>query len=807
MDAPGPATPPPPASGAGAPVAHDSAHLHVTGEAAYTDDVAEPIGTLHAAIGRSPVAHGRLRGVDLAAVRAAPGVVAVITAADVPGVNDVGPIQHDDPILADGVVHFAGQPVFAVAATGVEAARRAALLARYDIEPLPAVLTIEQALAAESYVLPPAHLVRGDPVAALAGAPRRLKGTCRSGGQDHFYLEGQIALAIPQEDAAMRVLCSTQHPGEVQLMVARALGLAAHDVVVECRRMGGAFGGKETQMSLFACVAAILARATGRAVKLRLDRDDDMVMTGKRHAFRYDWDVGFDDDGRIRGLDLAFASRCGFSADLSGPINDRALFHADNCYWLPHVALHSYRCRTNTVSDTAFRGFGGPQGMFAIEMVLDEIARALGKDPLDVRRVNLYGIGERDVAPYGMVVEDNVAPEIVDRLAATSRYRERRQAIAGWNRGSPVLKRGIALTPVKFGISFTATHYNQAGALLHLYRDGTLLLNHGGTEMGQGLFTKVRQVVAHELGIPGARIRVSASDTAKVPNASPTAASSGSDLNGMAARDAARKIKAALAAFAAARLGGRADEVVFADDAVAVAGRSVPFAELARMAYFARVPLSATGFYATPKIHYDRATLTGRPFFYFAYGAAVSEVVVDVLTGETRLLAVDILHDAGSSLNPALDRGQVEGGFLQGYGWLTMEALGWSERGELTTHSPSTYKIPTARDWPPAFRIDFHDVPNREDTIHRSKAVGEPPFMLALSAFHAIRDAVASVVPKAGALRLDAPATAEAVFRAVRAAAPHAEGELAAGWWELPGGDAGMPPPTQARVGSADPSP
>jgi xanthine dehydrogenase large subunit len=753
----------------GASLAHESAHLHVTGAATYTDDIAEPTGTLHAAIGRSPVAHGRLRRVDLDAVRAAPGVVAVITAADIPGENDIGPIQRDDPILADGVVHFAGQPVFAVAATSVGAARRATALARFEIEPLPAILTIEEALAAEAWVLLPAHLVRGDPASALAAAPHRRAGTARSGGQDHFYLEGQVALAVPQEDAGMRVACSTQHPGEVQQMVARALGSAAHDVVVECRRMGGGFGGKETQMSLFACVAAIIARATGRAVKLRVDRDDDMIMTGKRHAFRYDWDVGFDDDGRILGLDLTFASRCGFSADLSGPINDRALFHADNCYWLPDVALHSYRCRTNTVSDTAFRGFGGPQGMFAIEMVVDEIARALGKDPLDVRRVNLYGTGERNVAPYGMTVEDNVAPEIVARLEATSRYRERRRAIAEWNRGSPVVRRGIALTPVKFGISFTATHYNQAGALLHVYRDGTVLLNHGGTEMGQGLFTKVRQVVAHELGIAPARIRVTASDTAKVPNASPTAASSGSDLNGMAARDAARKVKAALAAFAAERFGGAPDDVAFGADQVVAGGQAVAFAELAKMAYFARVPLSATGFYATPKIHYDRKTLTGRPFFYFAYGAAVSEVAIDTLTGETRLLAVDILHDAGASLNPALDRGQVEGGFLQGYGWLTMEALWWNEHGELATHSPSTYKIPTAREWPETFRIDFFDAPNREDTIHRSKAVGEPPFMLALSAFHAIRDAVASVADGARTPPLDAPATAEAVFHAVRA--------------------------------------
>ncbi len=497
------------AAGASAP--HDSAALHVAGEALYTDDLPEPSGLLHVAVGVSPIPHGRLRGLDLDAVQATPGVVAVITAADIPGVNDVGPIQHDDPIFAHDVVLFAGQPVFAVAATDVNTARRAARLARFDLEPLPAILTIDDAMSAQSYVLPPVHVSRGDAGAALARAPHRLRGKVRAGGQDHFYLEGQIALAIPREHGGIHIHASTQHPGEVQHMVAHALGIRAHDVVVECRRMGGGFGGKETQMSLYACVAAIIARRTGRAAKLRLDRDDDMRSTGKRHAFSYAYDVGFDDDGRILGLDLTLASRCGFSADLSGPVNDRAVFHVDNVYWLPDVALHSYRCRTNTVSDTAFRGFGGPQGMFPIEHVIDEIALSLGRDPLDVRIANLYGTTTRNVTPYGMTVEDNIAPEIIDRLAASARYRERRAQIAQWNRGSPVIKRGIALTAVKFGISFTATHYNQAGALLHLYNDGTLLLNHGGTEMGQGLFTKVAQVVAQELGVPlcdGTRVGV-----------------------------------------------------------------------------------------------------------------------------------------------------------------------------------------------------------------------------------------------------------------------------------------------------------
>jgi xanthine dehydrogenase large subunit len=751
----------------GVAVTHDSAELHVSGSAQYTDDLPEPRGTLHVAVGVSPIPHGRLRAVDLTAVRAAPGVVDVVTAADIPGENDVGAIQHDDPIFAVDLVQFAGQPVFAVAATSIDAARRAAKLARFDIEVLAPILTIDDALEAESYVLPPVHVARGDAAAAIRSAPHRLHGMSCAGGQDHFYLEGQIALAVPRERGGIQIYTSTQHPGEVQHMVAHVLNISAHDVVVECRRMGGGFGGKETQMSLFACVAALVARRTGRAAKLRLDRDDDMRSTGKRHAFQYAWEVGFDAEGRILGLDLTLASRCGFSADLSGPVNDRAVFHSDNAYWLPNVALHSFRCKTNTVSDTAFRGFGGPQGMFPIENIIDDVARALGRDSLDVRRVNFYGKTTNNVTPYGMTIEDNIAPELVARLETTARYRERRREIAAWNLANPVIKRGIALTPIKFGISFTATHYNQAGALLHLYNDGTLLLNHGGTEMGQGLFTKVAQVVAQELGVPMSAIRVCASDTSKVPNASPTAASAGSDLNGMAARNAAQTLRERLAAYAARKFDCDAEIVEFRDGVVHAGPKSLPFAELARMAYFARVPLSVTGFYATPKIHYDKKTLSGRPFFYFAYGAAVSEVAIDTLTGEHRLLAVDILHDVGKSLNPAIDRGQIEGGFVQGWGWLAMEELWWNPKGELKTHAPSTYKIPTSRDVPAHFDVAFYDEPNREETIHRSKAVGEPPFMLALSAFQALRDAIASVAQYRHAPRIDAPATDERVLAAV----------------------------------------
>ena len=763
----------------GATPPHDSAHLHVAGEADYVDDLVEPLGTLHAALGKSDEAHGRIRSLDLAAVRAAPGVVAVLTAADIPGVNDVGPVIHDEPILADTLVQYLGQPMFAVAATSATAARRAARLARVQYEPLPAIFTIDGALAAQSFVLPTERIVRGDAGAALSTAPHRLAGCFRCGGQDHFYLEGQISLAMPEKDGAMRVHCSTQHPGEIQLQVAHALGVPAHRVTVECRRMGGAFGGKETQAGLYACVAALLAHATGRAVKMRVDRDDDMIQTGKRHAFRYDYDVGFDEAGRILGLDLTLASRCGFSADLSGPVNDRAMFHVDNCYFLQNLSLTSHRCKTNTVSDTAFRGFGGPQGMFAIEYVLDEIARYLGRDPLDVRRANFYGEPPRDETPYRMKVEDNVMPDLASQLAKSSRYRERRAEIAAWNRTSPVLKRGIALTPVKFGISFTATHYNQAGALLHLYTDGTALLNHGGTEMGQGLYTKVAQVVAHELGVTLDRVRVTAADTSKVPNASATAASSGSDMNGMAALAAARTIRERLAALAAKHFDVDAGDIAFAENRVHAGGRSLPLADLTVLAHRARVSLSSTGFYATPKIHYDRKTFTGRPFFYFAYGAAVSEVVIDTLTGENRVLCVDVLHDVGASLNPALDRGQLEGGFLQGVGWLTMEELWWNARGELGTHSPSTYKIPACRDWPERFSFEWYGEPNREDTVHRSKAIGEPPLMLALSVFFALRDAVASVADQRVAPRLDAPATNEAILLAVQDTKRRAEAAFA----------------------------
>jgi len=752
----------------GRSIAHDSATLHVSGAAPYTDDIPEVRGTLHAAIGISDRAHARIRAIDLSRVRAAPGVVAVITAEDIPGRNDYGPVVADDPIFATTLVQYAGQSIFAVAARTVGEARRAARLASIDYEDLPPILTAEEALRAGSFVLPTERIVRGDAAAAIAAAPRRLEGRVRIGGQEQFYLEGQIAYALPREADAMLVYSSTQHPGEVQHQVAHALDIPANRVVVECRRMGGGFGGKESQPGLFACVAALLARRTAAPVKLRVDRDDDMTITGKRHDFDTRYRVGFDDTGRILGIEFVLAGRCGYSADLSGSINDRAMFHCDNCYYLEHVSIVSHRCKTNTVSNTAFRGFGGPQGMVGIEHVIDDIARELGHDPLQVRRRNFYGRGERNVTPYLQLVEDNVIAGLVAELETTSDYARRREEIRAWNARSPILKRGIALTPVKFGISFTATHLNQAGALVHVYTDGTVMLNHGGTEMGQGLFTKVAQVVAEELQIDVADVRVSASDTSKVPNASATAASSGSDLNGKAAQAAAAAIRERMTDFAAEHFGVERSRIRFRRNEVDVGDRTISFRELVKLAYFARVALSSTGFYRTPKIHFDRKTFSGRPFFYFCYGAAVAEVVIDTLTGENRMLRVDILHDVGRSLNPAIDIGQVEGGFIQGAGWLTTEELCWNERGRLTTHAPSTYKIPVASDIPPDFRVRLLErADNAEDTVYRSKAVGEPPLMLGIAVFHALRDAVAATADAGAAPRLDAPATPEAILLAI----------------------------------------
>ena len=755
--------------------AHEAAHLHVSGEAVYIDDIAEAHGTLHAALGLSPIAHGTLVSVDLELLRRQPGVVAVLTAADIPGENNCGPLIHDDPLLAEGELRYVGQPVYAVIATDRELARRAAALAKQAIvaTPLPAVLTAREAHAIGQYVLPPMHLARGDAAGALAAAPHRLDGEWAVGGQEQFYLEGQISYALPQENQALLIHCSTQHPSEMQQLVAHAMGWQAHQVTVQCRRMGGGFGGKESQSALFACVAAIAAQRLRRPVKLRVDRDDDFLVTGRRHGFDYRWSVGFDDEGRILGAEIDLISNCGHSADLSAPVMARALCHFDNAYWLPHVAMHGYCARTNTQSNTAFRGFGGPQGALAIEMILDGIARRLGLDPLVVRQRNFYRDGQ-DLTPYGQRVEDNLIQPLTDRLVETSGYAARRAEIAAFNAASPVLKRGLALTPVKFGISFNVVHLNQAGALVHVYTDGSVLVNHGGTEMGQGLNTKVAQVVAHELGVPAAQVRASATDTSKVANTSATAASTGSDLNGKAAQDAARRIKRRLMPLAARLLGCDEDALVFDGGEVRGHGpegaRSIGFKALVAQAYLERIQLWSDGFYATPGLHWDRAKLQGHPFYYYAFGAAVAEVLVDTLTGETRVLRADVLHDVGQSLNPALDIGQVEGAFVQGQGWLTSEELVWHPRsGLLLTHAPSTYKIPTANDMPRDFRVALYDAPNAVESIHRSKAVGEPPLLLPFSVLLAIKDAVAACGPARCDPPLRAPATPEAVLEAVQA--------------------------------------
>jgi xanthine dehydrogenase large subunit len=749
---------------------HESGHKHVTGTAEYIDDMPEPAGTLHAYLGLSQRAHAQILSIDFDAVAASPGVVGILTAADIPGENDVSPAhKHDDPVFATGTVEFHGQPIFAVIAETREEARRAAARVKIDYRDLPHVTDVVEAAAANyPLVIDPLKLERGDIASGFAKAKNIVEGEMRIGGQDHFYLEGQISFAIPGEDDEITLYSSTQHPSETQHMIGQVLGVPSNAVTVNVRRMGGAFGGKETQANLFAAVASLAAKKYHRAVKIRPDRDDDMTATGKRHDFHVDYKIGFDDDGRIEAVDAVFAARCGFSADLSGPVTDRALFHADNCYFYPNVRLRSRPLKTNTVSNTAFRGFGGPQGMVGGERMIEDIAYTLGKDPLEIRKLNFYGGEGRNLTPYHQTVEDNIIARIIGELEQSADYAARRADILEFNRRSSTIRRGIALTPVKFGISFTKTEYNQAGALVHVYADGSIQLNHGGTEMGQGLYTKVAQVVADEFQVDLDRIKVTATSTAKVPNTSATAASSGSDLNGMAAADGARQIKARLVKFAAERFGVAESDVVFEPNVVRVGAERIPFSDFIRAAYGARIQLSAAGFYKTPKIHWNRAEGRGRPFFYYAYGASCSEVSIDTLTGEYQVDRTDILHDVGRSLNPALDIGQVEGAFVQGMGWLTTEELWWDAKGRLRTHAPSTYKIPLASDRPRIFNVRLAEWSvNREETIRRSKAVGEPPFMLGISVLEAISMAAASVADYRVPPRIDAPATPERVLMAV----------------------------------------
>lgn len=743
---------------------HDSACQQVAGAALYIDDIPEPRGTLHVHIAQSPHAHARILRCELDAVARQPGVAAVVTLDDIPGTVDISCIHAgDEPVFAQGAVQFVGQALYAVAADSVEAARRATQYAEIDFEPLPAILTIEQAMEQQSFVLPPRKVRRGDPDAALLRAKHRLQGTLRTGGQDHFYLESQVSLAVPEDDGGMLIYCSTQNPSEVQSLCARVLDLPDAAIKVQVRRMGGAFGGKETQPAQFAIIAALVARKTGRPAKVRLDRDDDMNMTGKRHAFVTDYDIGFDDEGRIEGVRFVQKVRCGYTADLSGAVADRGVLHCDNSYYLAHVAVESYRCRTHTVSDTAFRGFGIPQGVMGIERAMLDIAEHLGLDPLEVRRRNLYGPG-RDQTHYGQTLSNMILPELIDQLADESQYLARRAAVREFNQRNRYLKKGIALTPVMMGISFTRLHLNQGGALVNIYKDGSIALNHGGTEMGQGLFIKVAQVVAHELGVGLERVRITATTTEKVPNTSATASSAGSDLNGMAARDAALKLKRRLTDLMCRQYGVAAEDVVFQDGCVSAGAHRVSFDELVEQAYLDRVPLSATGFFKTPDIHFDNDAFHGHPFLYFAYGAAVSEVLVDTLTGEYRVERVDILHDVGQSLNPAIDIGQIEGGFIQGLGWLTSEELFWDAQGRLRTHAPSTYKIPSVGNRPEVMNVKLMDNPSfRSATPYHSKAVGEPPLMLAVSVYQALLEAAAESVPRPG---VDAPVTPERLLLA-----------------------------------------
>ena len=803
----------------GKPLPHDAAPLHVTGAARYVDDIPLPGNALHLAFGLSTVAHGEITGLDVSAVLAAPGVVAVLSATDFAEMPDCSPSAHDEPLLAVGTVHYVGQPVFLVVAESHLAARKAARLGKVTYRELPALLTVDEALAANSrFEQGPVIWAKGDAGRAIAGAAHIVEGSFEVGGQEHFYLEGQVAACLPQEGGDMIVHASTQHPTEVQHKVAHALHLPMSAVRVEVRRMGGGFGGKESQGTALAVACAVVAHRLGRPARMRYDRDDDMMITGKRHDLRIVYRAGVDAEGRIGGLEFTHLIRCGWSQDLSLPVADRAMLHADNCYHLANIRIESHRLRTNTQSATAFRGFGGPQGMLGIERVLDHVAFAVGREPLAVRKLNFYhpmagsvatpggamppghpedisghgmeGEGEGDftsrgagravgshqlpvdgpvqTTPYQMPVEDFIGHELVAELERTSEYAARKAAIAGWNAASPILKRGIALTPVKFGISFTLTWLNQAGALVHVYQDGSIALNHGGTEMGQGLFQKVAQVTASVFGVDASVVKITATDTGKVPNTSATAASSGADLNGMAAKAAAETIRGRLAEFIADKHQVKASQVRFVDGTVRVAGEVYGFAQVVGWAYQARLSLSSTGFYATPKIVWDRVRGVGRPFFYFAYGAAVTEVVIDRLTGENRILRADILHDTGTSLNPALDIGQVEGAYVQGAGWLTMEELVWDGKGRLTTHAPSTYKIPACSDRPDVFNVALWGRPNREHAVGKSKAVGEPPFMLGISALYALSDAVAACGDGSVYPSLDAPATAERVLDAVR---------------------------------------
>lgn len=745
-------------------IPHDSAKKHTTGAAIYVDDIKDYPHQLYSCFVSSSYAHAKILSIDTSQAKKTPGVVDIICAKDIPGKLDIAPVFSGDPLLAREKVEFVGQPLVAIAAQSAKIAYQAAQKIKIQYQPLAAIFTIQEAIAKNSFLLPPIKMKVGNPTKAMQKATHKISGEFSNGGQEHFYLETQAALSIPQEDGIF-VYSSTQNPTEIQKLVAEVLGLSMKQVVVETRRMGGGFGGKETQAAGVACLSALLAQRNKKPVKMRLTRADDIKSTGKRHPFYSSYQVGFDNNGMIQAIQIDLAADCGYSIDLSLAIVYRALFHCDNCYYLPNAEIIGHLCKTNKVSNTAFRGFGGPQGMLCIEQIVDEIARYLQKDPLEVRQANLY-TKEKNTTHYGQKIPNQKAKTLVAKIVKSSNYKKRRKQIEKFNQQNTYLKKGIALSPVKFGISFTVPFMNQAGALIHIYNDGSIHLNHGGTEMGQGLFTKVAQVVANEFQVPISNIQITSTRTDKVPNTSPTAASAGSDLNGKAAQIACQNIKKKLFDFAAIHWKTPLKNIFFEKGQLIVGKKKIPFADFITIAYENRIALSSTGFYKTPKVHFNTKKGKGRPFFYFAYGVAVSEAIVDTLTGETKILRTDILHDVGKSINPAIDLGQVEGGFVQGLGWLTTEELVWNDEGRLLTIGANTYKIPAIGDLPNDFRVNLHTTKNTEATIYHSKAVGEPPLMLANSAWLAIKDAI-SAVNKNKRVDLKAPATPVEVLRSL----------------------------------------
>jgi len=747
---------------------HESGAKHVSGRANYTDDIPELPGTLYSAIGWSKKAHAIIKKINLDKVIKSEGVITVVTSNDIEGRNDVGPVYDGDPIFPEKAEYY-GQPLFAVAASTTELARKAVLKAKITYKTLKPITTIKEALKKKSYVLKEKVIKKGEALKAIENSASRLKGNFTTGSQEHFALEGQTAFVIPQEDYDFKVFSSTQHPSETQQIIAKMLNQKSNTITVETRRIGGGFGGKETQSFIFAAICTLLAKKTKRPVKLRMDRDDDIIITGKRHDFYSEYEVGFDELGVIKGLKLKLASRCGASPDLSGAINERALLHIDNAYYLENILVENYLCKTNTASNTAFRGFGGNQGMMVIENIIDHIANSLKKDSAEIRRRNFYQKKKKNITHYNMKIEDNVIQEIFDQLLKSSNYKSRKLNIKKFNQENKYIKKGISITPVKFGISFTTWHLNQAGALVHIYcNDGSVNVNTGAIEMGQGTYTKIAQLVAHELGLPFSKVKVSSTRTDKVPNTSASAASSTTDLNGAAALNAISKIKMNLATYVKRKYKIKNAEGIYENGNVKFKGKIFKFNSLIKEAYLNRVSLSSSGFYATPKIHFDKKNFKGRPFLYFSYGAAVSEVMIDVLTGENKIIRADILHDAGKAINPSIELGQIEGGFVQGAGWLTMEEVNWKSNGELTTHSPSTYKIPAVSDMPEKFNVEiFKHGKNIENVINKSKTTGEPPLMNAMSVFFAIKNAIASVGNYTLNPHLDAPATPERILMSI----------------------------------------